>query len=82
MSGDQPKKGAPALFLASKNGLSEVSDKAAADCPAQDGPAMVRMTRPDGRSYLLRVPGEHLDRLMALAAGEFGDTSIGGVDGR
>ncbi len=38
--------------------------------------ALVRMRRPDGREYLLRVPGEHLQRLVDLACGEFGDPSI------
>lgn len=37
---------------------------------------LVRMRRPDGREYLLRVPGEHLQRVMDLANGEFGDPSI------
>lgn len=34
--------------------------------------AIVRMRRPDGREYLLRVPSEHLDRLIAIAVEEFG----------
>lgn len=38
--------------------------------------ALVRIRRPDGREILLRVPGEHLQRVMDLAAGEFGDKSI------
>lgn len=42
-----------------------------ADC------AVVRMRRPDGREYLLRVPAEHLDRLIELAAAEFGGV-VGG----
>lgn len=46
------------------NGVTEPTD------------ALVRMKRPDGSSYLLRVPGEHLQRVMDLANGEFGDPSI------
>ncbi len=38
--------------------------------------ALVRIRRPDGREVLLRVPGEHLQRVMNLANGEFGDESI------
>lgn len=38
--------------------------------------ALVRVRRPDGRTFLLRVPGEHLQRVMNLANGEFGDKSI------
>lgn len=38
--------------------------------------ALVRMRRPDGREFFLRVPGEHLQRVMDLACGEFGDPSI------
>lgn len=38
--------------------------------------ALVRLRRPDGRTFLLRVPGEHLQRVMDLAVGEFGDKSI------
>lgn len=37
---------------------------------------LVRLRRPDGRETIVRVPGEHLQRLMDLANGEFGDTSI------
>jgi hypothetical protein len=37
---------------------------------------LVRMRRPDGRQFLLRVEGEHLQRVMDLANGEFGDASI------
>jgi hypothetical protein len=37
---------------------------------------LVRVRRPDGKTILLRVPGEHLQRVMDLANGEFGDTSI------
>jgi hypothetical protein len=37
---------------------------------------LVRVTKPDGSTILLRVPNEHLERVMALAAGEFGDRSI------
>lgn len=38
--------------------------------------ALVRIRRPDGSTALLRVPGEHLQRVMDLACGEFGDPSI------
>ena len=38
--------------------------------------ALVRVRRPDGKETLLRVPGEHLQRVMDLACGEFGDPSI------
>lgn len=37
---------------------------------------LVRVRRPDGRETWLRVPEEQLQRLMDLAAGEFGDKSI------
>lgn len=37
---------------------------------------LVRMKRADGSTYLLRVPEEHLQRVMDLANGEFGDKSI------
>lgn len=37
---------------------------------------LVRLRRPDGRSVVVRVPGEHLQRVMDLACGEFGDPSI------
>lgn len=43
--------------------------------PVEDG-ILVRMRRPDGRTFLLRVPGEHLQRVMDLVNGEFGDKSI------
>ena len=39
-------------------------------------PMLVRVRRPDGKETLLRVPGEHLQRVMDLANGEFGDKSI------
>lgn len=42
--------------------------------------AFVRVRRPDGSEKILKVPAEHLDRLLALAAGEFGDKSIIGVE--
>jgi hypothetical protein len=38
--------------------------------------ALVHMKRPDGSRFLLRVPGEHLQRVMDLANGEFGDPSV------
>lgn len=38
--------------------------------------SLVRIRRPDGKETLLRVPGEHLQRVMDLAVGEFGDKSI------
>lgn len=37
---------------------------------------IVRIRRPDGSTRLLRIPGEHLQRVMDLANGEFGDPSI------
>ncbi len=37
---------------------------------------IVRIRRPDGSEGLLRVSAEHLQRLMDLANGEFGDRSI------
>jgi hypothetical protein len=37
---------------------------------------IVEMRRPDGRTFLLRVPAEHLQRVLDLANGEFGDKSI------
>jgi len=41
-----------------------------------DDSILVRLRRPDGRETIVRVPGEHLQRVMDLANGEFGDTSI------
>lgn len=37
---------------------------------------LVRVKRPDGSIKWLRVPGEHAQRVIDLANGEFGDTSI------
>lgn len=37
---------------------------------------VARVTRPDGTVKWLRIPGEHLQRVMDLANGEFGDASI------
>lgn len=37
---------------------------------------LVRVRRPDGSEKILRLPAEHLQRVMDLAAGEFGDPSI------
>lgn len=37
---------------------------------------LVRVRRPDGKETLLNVPDEHLQRVMDLAVGEFGDPSI------
>lgn len=37
---------------------------------------LVAVTRPDGIKIVLRVPEEHLQRVMDLANGEFGDKSI------
>lgn len=43
-------------------------------------PMLVRLRRPlpDGsvKETLVRIPGEHWERVMALACGEFGDKSI------
>ena len=36
----------------------------------------MRVRRPDGSEKLLKVPSEHLQRVMDLACGEFGDPSI------
>lgn len=41
-----------------------------------DDSFLVRLRRPDGKETLVRVPGEHLQRVMDLANGEFGDKSI------
>lgn len=38
--------------------------------------ALVTVTRPDGIRVVLRVPAEHMQRVMDLANGEFGDPSI------
>ncbi len=46
----------------------------------EPGEFLVRLRRPDGAETLMRVPGEHFDRVMALAAGEFGDKSIVGAE--
>lgn len=43
---------------------------------------LVRVRRPDGKETLLRVPGEHLQRVLDLANGEFGDKSILESNGR
>lgn len=45
----------------------------------EPGEFLVRLRRPDGSETLLKLPGEQFDRVMALAAGEFGDKSIVGV---
>jgi hypothetical protein len=37
---------------------------------------LVRLRRPDGKETLMRIEGEHLQRVMDLANGEFGDKSI------
>lgn len=39
-------------------------------------PLLVRLRRPDGKETIVRVEGEHLQRVMDLANGEFGDASI------
>ena len=41
-----------------------------------DEKLIVRMRRPDGRVTRVLVPAEHLQRVMDLANGEFGDPSI------
>ena len=56
---------------------SESADTATLPTPTD---FMVRLRRPDGSTALLKVPGEHFDRVMALAAGEFGDKSIVGIE--
>ncbi len=37
---------------------------------------IVMLRRPDGREVQVRVPNEHLQRVMDLANGEFGDPNI------
>jgi len=37
---------------------------------------LVRVRRPDGKETILRVPEEHLQRVLDLANGEFGDRTI------
>ena len=53
--------------------MSESADETPRLAPTD---ALVRMKRPDGRTYYLRVDGEHLQRVMDLANGEFGDRTI------
>jgi hypothetical protein len=71
------RKAVPASRLADGLGIS-LSGRAA---PAGRNPLssfLVRVKRPDGKEILLRVPEEHLQRVMDLASGEFGDKSIKG----
>lgn len=49
--------------------LRELSRQYAADC-------LVYLKRPDGSVKVIRVPAEHWERVVDLAGGEFGDTSI------
>jgi len=48
--------------------------------PAQDfvgcESILVRVRRPDGSEKIIRMPAEHLQRVMNLACGEFGDKTI------
>lgn len=44
------------------------------EIPPED--MLVRVKRPDGTIKWLRIPGEHTQRVMDLACGEFGDKSI------
>lgn len=44
--------------------------------PADANHFLARVTRPDGTTFLLRIPNEHFDRVVALASGEFGDKTI------
>jgi hypothetical protein len=37
---------------------------------------LMRLKRPDGTVKLVKFPAEHLQRVMDLANGEFGDPSI------
>lgn len=37
---------------------------------------IVGLKRPDGTVKLVRVPGEHWERVLDLASGEFGDKNI------
>lgn len=52
-----------------KDNLAELRDRLSAD-------SVVKLTRPDGTVRYVRVDGEQLDRLMAVANGQFGDPSI------
>lgn len=61
------------VFFSPNEKKSESADTRVIVSPTD---ALIRVTRPDGHSTLLRVPGEHWERVMALAAGEFGDRSI------
>ena len=59
--------------------LAQNADPAPADYPwpvVAGEVCLVRCRRPDGKETILKVPAEHLDRLIALASGEFGDKSI------
>jgi hypothetical protein len=73
-------KPASAGFFVPSPAASESSDRTPAQWPTDEqgqiGPALVRVSRPDGSTFLLRVPGEHLDRVLDLAKGEFGDKTI------
>lgn len=78
------RKAASAAFSAPVKDLSESSDYRALGWPTDASgnvpPAFVRVRRPDGSECVLKVPGEHLDRVLALAEGEFGDKSILGQE--
>jgi hypothetical protein len=80
----KPRKGAAAPFNAPKYDLSDSSDVSHLDWPTDAegryGVALVRMRRPDGSTYLLNVPGEHMSRVIALASGEFQDKTIVGKE--
>lgn len=62
-------KAAQAAFSASNGDPSDRSYELSRLYPAD---AIVKMIRPDGHEYYLRVPGEHVQRLIDIAAGEFG----------
>jgi hypothetical protein len=57
-----------------QNGRSSVGQSQYAAWESAD--VVVRIKRPDGRETWLRIPGEHWERVVDLAAGEFGDKSI------
>lgn len=40
------------------------------------GEKLVRIKRSDGTTFLLAVPEEHVQRVIELAKGDFGDKSV------
>lgn len=47
--------------------------------PLGPNECLMRVKRPDGTETWLRFDGDHLERVMELAEGEFGDKSISEV---